>query len=68
MEIGEGPYRFAREADWYIDYVGIVEFGLDLRNKKVVLRRIYECTGCTERRLLRAAYRRLDEKVKGQAA
>lgn len=63
-EIERDKYAFSRAADWYIDHVGLVEPGLDHRNRRVILRRLYDLAGCKNTRSLGAAYRRLEEKVR----
>jgi len=64
MEVKKGSRDFFKAAVHYVDVIaGAVYKGLDFENKKVVLERIYECTGCQNPRLLQAAYLRLERKL-----
>ena len=62
MEIRDESF-FAREAEWYIDHIGAVRQGLDHENKKTVLRQLYKILKGNDRKLLPAAFRRLEEKL-----
>ncbi len=54
---------FTREAEWYIDHVGAVHQGLDYENKKTILRQLYRIFKGDDRKLLTAAFKRLEEKL-----